>query len=115
MIQEVNHFKEFESKFDKFQEKATYIVSSQILADCNRHARRWRGDLINSSIRASNLKKGELIWDTPYAKKVYFTGEPNNNSDHNPEAVLLWCDYAYQRYGKDWLRIVENLLKETVK
>ena len=44
-------------------------VAEQALADCNYFARRDQGTLIQSSETASDLKNGDLVWNTPYAKK----------------------------------------------
>ena len=98
--------------FDTLSEKARYLLSSQILADSNRHVRVDKGTLRDSAISHSNLPKGELVWNTVYAKRVYFTGTPS--TDMNPEAQLMWVHYARDRYGKDWVKIFENLAKKEI-
>ena len=90
-------------------------VAEQALADCNYFARRDQGTMIKSSQTASDLKKGDLVWDTSYAKKgdlawdtsyakkVYYTGTPSH--DVNPNASLMWCEKAQAEFGKDWEKI----------
>ena len=102
----------FEKRFDQLSDKSRYELASQILDDSNKHARRDTGEMILSSQRASDLPKGVLVWDTPYAKKVYFTGTPSH--DANPDAELMWVQVARDRYGKDWLVVFENLAKKEV-
>ena len=85
-------------------------VAEQALADCNYFARRDQGQLIQSSETASDLKNGNLVWDTPYAKKVYYTGTPSH--DENPNASLMWCQKAYDTYGKDWNTIAQISFSE---
>ena len=85
-------------------------VAEQALADCNYFARRDQGTLIESSETASNLQEGELVWDTPYAKRVYYTGVPSK--DVNPNASLLWCDKAHDADGRDWQRIAQQQFEE---
>lgn len=75
-------------------------VSEQALTDCNYFARRDQGTLIQSSQTASNLQEGKLVWNTPYAKKMYYTGTPSK--DVNPNASLMWCDKARDTFGGDW-------------
>ena len=85
-------------------------VAEQALSDCNYFARRDQGTMIESSETASDLQKGELVWDTPYAKKVYYTGSPSK--DANPNASLMWCEKAKNTYGKDWQAIGQTKFTE---
>ena len=112
MVQLESNTKEFVERFEKLAEKARYLLSSQILADSNKHARMDTGEMIFSSQRASDLPKGLLVWDTPYAKRVYFTGTPS--TDRNPDAELMWVHVARDRYSKDWLAMFEQLAKNEV-
>lgn len=81
-------------------------VAEQALSDCNYYARKDQGTLIQSSETASDLSKGELVWDTPYAKRVYYTGTPNQ--DVNPNASLMWCEKAHDHFGQDWDKIAQK-------
>lgn len=112
MVQLESNTKEFVERFEKLAEKARYLLSSQVLADSNKHARMDTGEMIFSSQRASDLPKGLLVWDTPYAKRVYFTGTPS--TDRNPDAELMWVHVARDRYSKDWLAMFEQLAKNEV-
>ena len=51
-------------------------VAEQALSDCNYFAKRDQGTLIESSQTASDLENGLLVWNTPYARKQYYTGAP---------------------------------------
>lgn len=112
MVQLESNAKEFVERFEKLAEKARYLLSSQVLADSNKHARMDTGEMIFSSQRASDLPKGLLVWDTPYAKRVYFTGTPS--TDRNPDAELMWVHVARDRYSKDWLAMFEHLARNEV-
>lgn len=85
-------------------------VAEQALADCNYFARRDQGTMIESSETASDLQNGELVWNTPYARAVYYTGAPS--IDANPNASLLWCEKAKNVYGRDWNRIAQQQFEE---
>lgn len=102
----------YAKRFDSLSDKARYLLSSQILADANKHVRMDKGTLRDSSIEHSNLPKGELVWNTPYAKRVYFTGTPS--TDKNPDAELMWVQVAVDRYSKDWVTIFTNLAKQEI-
>ena len=81
-------------------------ITALIRENANRYVRVDRGRLRGSSYTASNLAKGEIVWDTPYARRVYYTGHPS--TDVNPQASLLWCEVAKQRHAKEWAKAVEK-------
>lgn len=109
MVKVENNVERFVQRFDRLREKARYLLASQILSDANKHARMDTGEMIMSSQRASDLPNGLIVWDTPYAKKVYFTGTPSH--DRNPDAELMWVHVARDRYSKDWMTVFENLVR----
>ena len=110
MIEVQSNVSEIIEDFKQLTAKARYLLSSQILADANKHARMDTGELIRSSQRASNLVRGELVWDTDYAKKVYYTGRPSH--DTNPDAQLMWVDFARDRYIQDWMVIFARVYEK---
>lgn len=79
-------------------------VSTEALKDANDYARQDTGELIRSSIRASQPEKGILVWDTPYAKRVYYTGRPS--TDTNPNASLLWAHKGYAENSRKYETIL---------
>ena len=81
-------------------------VSEQALADCNEYCRVDQGQLKESSQTASDVKAGKLAWNTPYARRVYYTGTPSK--DQNPNASLMWCETAHDAHGKEWNEIAQK-------
>jgi len=81
-------------------------ITALIRENANRYVRVDRGNLRGSSYRASDLAKGRIVWETPYARRVYYTGKPSK--DINPNASLLWCEVAKQRHSREWGRAVEK-------
>ncbi len=88
--------------------RATEQMANQALKDCNFYAKHKDKDLINSSIPASDLKKGLLIWDTPYARRQYYI--PYANTDKNPNARGLWCEYAESIHGEEWRKTAQKVI-----
>ncbi len=97
-------------KIDKAAEAALPIVMNEALKDANFYARMDTGEMIRSSIRASELEKGKLIWDTPYAKKVYYAGNPAHDS--NPNARTLWAHFAYTQNRDKYIKMLDKAAKE---
>ena len=93
-------------------EKSLFPLSVQVLADMNEYCRKDIGNLILSSATASDFDRGILKWDTPYARRVYYTGNPS--TDGNKKASLLWCEVAKTNHNEDWQKIAEKLFKEGI-
>lgn len=93
-------------------EMSTFILANELLKDANNYAREDSGELIRSSIRASNVKKGHLIWDTPYAKRMYYVGSPSK--DKNPNATLMWAHRAKAENNKKYIQMLKKIIKEKV-
>jgi hypothetical protein len=86
--------------------KMVFLVTTQALKDSNKYCRQQSGDLIRSSLISTDYEKGLLVWNTPYAKRVYWTGNPLTNK--NPHARLMWADYAKAVHNKEWLKIAQR-------
>ena len=112
MVELKSNADKYAKRFDTLSEKGRYQLAKQILDDSNRHVRMDQGTLRDSAISHSDPARGELVWNTVYAKRVYFTGTPS--TDRNPEAQLMWVHYARDRYGKDWVTLFENLAKKEI-
>lgn len=115
------------------------IVGEQILADCQEFVPQDQNVLrataaINTSLsgkykadkelppekeailakaEGSDLKKGRIVWDTPYAQKRYHVGSPSH--DKNPRASLLWCEAARNEYGKDWQKAAQKAFDQALE
>ena len=90
-------------------QKALPQVAAQVLSDCNLYARDATGRLIQSSRAASNLATGTLVWNTPYARRVYYTGAPSHA--HNPAASLRWCEKAKALHAKAWAAMATQRMR----
>ena len=112
MVELTSNVEKFQKRFGELSDKARYQLSTQILADANKHVRADKWKLRDSSLEYSVPEKGELVWNKPYAKRVYFTGTPSH--DENPDAELMWVHVARDRYSRDWLVVFHNLAKKEI-
>lgn len=92
-----------EAKRRKAREAAQAQLDQDVLKDSNYYipARYWI--LRDSSIRSSKIGQGVLIWDTPYARKLYYNPQYNFSTDQNPHAQGLWFEAAKANKRDDWL------------
>lgn len=82
------------------------LVSDLIMSDCNQFVRKQDGALAGSA----HIENGgrEIVWSTPYAKRVYYTGTPRKNV--NPNASLRWCEVAKRMYVGQWSEYYNKLM-----
>lgn len=84
-----------------------YKLCSVIRQDCNRYVRIDKGTLRKSSYSASQPDKGLIIWNTPYARRVYYTGTPRTTK--NALASLQWCEKAKGQYMDKWRKMAAQM------
>lgn len=95
---------------DKNWNNGLAMISSIILADCNKYCKEDTGMLIMSSLIHSDLKRGKLVWQTPYAARQYY-GIPTAYKDVNSNASWRWCEVAKQRYQTKWGRQAQAIMR----
>ena len=59
-----------------------------------------------SNASGSDLEKGQAVWDTPYAKRRYYTGTPSK--DKNQNASLQWVKKGVNTYKKELDQVAQN-------
>ncbi|SLJ92703.1 MULTISPECIES: hypothetical protein [unclassified Paenibacillus] len=73
------------------------------------------GELERSAwVDKTGLKKGQvkIVYDTPYARRLYWHPEYNFRRDKNSNAQGLWLE-AWQKEQKGWIRkTFEKLIKK---
>lgn len=88
-------------------EKGLYILSAQVLNDCNQYCKVDQNTLISSSYAHSDLRGGRLIWQTPYARRQYWAIK----TSLTPGRTWKWCETAKRKYKSDWQRLAEKGLR----
>lgn len=101
------------AKLEKAAEATVAPLMEQVLKDSNYYCREDQHGLIASSEKASRPADGVLVWDTPYAKNVYYTGAPS--TDVNPHASLMWFHKAKNEHGKEWTALAQKCLNRNLK
>ena len=94
------------AKIEAGTELATIAVTEAVVEYGNIFVREDQGTLKDSALIKSRLRDGVAVWDTPYAKKVYYTGQPSK--DKNPQASLMWAEKGVKTYKKELDQIAQN-------
>ncbi len=103
---------QLESKRRNATKAAQMQLDQDVLKDSNYFIPKQIGTLEGSGLRASDIGKGKVIWDTPYAKRLYHNPQYNFSKDKNPNAQGLWFEAAKARKKPGWL---ENARKNYKK
>ena len=94
------------AKIEAGTERATIAVTEAVVEYGNIFVREDQGTLKDSALIKSRPRDGVAVWDTPYAKKVYYTGQPSK--DKNPQASLMWAEKGVKTYKKELDQIAQN-------
>lgn len=94
------------AKIEAGTELATIAVTEAVVEYGNIFVREDQGTLKDSALIKSRPRDGVAVWDTPYAKKVYYTGQPSK--DKNPQASLMWAEKGVKTYKKELDQIAQN-------
>lgn len=98
------------AKVEGAWQKGLFVLTSQIMGDCNQYVKRDHGDLEGSSTIHTNLNTGEIIWDMPYAKRQYW----EIKTSLTPGRTWKWCETAKRKHKDTWRRQAEKALRENL-
>lgn len=103
------------SVIEKAFHKALVAAQEQILTDCNTYIKHLEGALEDSSQHTAKDLSLEISWDTPYARRQWYTGKPSATSRmFHPKASIKWAENAQHEYRKDWIRMLEKGMKKNL-
>lgn len=91
-------------------EQGLAMLSSEILRDCNKYCKEDTGMLIASSLIHSDLKRGRLVWQTPYAARQYYEIR-TAYKDVNENASWRWCEVAKNNHHEKWCRQAQAIAR----
>lgn len=108
------HDLQIKARIEAGRKQMVAVLTEQVVKDSNIYCRQDQGTLMASAISSSRPDDGLAIWNTPYAKRMYYTGTPS--TDVNPNASLLWVEKARKLYAKTtWKKIAQKGLSEGMK
>lgn len=87
-------------------QSARVALTEAIIEYGNKYVRIDQGTLKDSSYIHSKPEQGLAIWNTPYAKRMYYTGHPVK--DINQQASLMWAEKGVKTNKKELDSIAQN-------
>jgi hypothetical protein len=92
-----------DAKRTQSKRAAQMMLDQDVLKDSNNYIPKQIGTLEGSGIRSSLIGQGLIIWDTPYARRLYYNPQYNFSTDKNPYARGLWFEEAKAVRKGFWL------------
>lgn len=99
---------QIQAKVEQATEKVQISFAQQVLKDSNYFIPFDTGNLRDSSLIASDFQTGSLVWNTPYARRLYYNPQYNFSKDSNVNAQGLWYEVARARFLSDWVAFVQR-------
>ena len=97
-------------KIDRTFKDGMSKLSTVVLQDCNKYCKEDTGMLIISSLTHSELDKGKLVWQTPYAARQYYEIR-TAYKDVNPNASWRWVEVAKNLHKEEWTRQAQAIAR----
>jgi hypothetical protein len=98
------------AKVETAFEKGLPLLTAMVRDDCNQYCKEDTGMLIASSMVHSRLDQGQIIWQTPYARRQYWEIQ-TAHTDTNPNATWKWAHVAKQHCADKWQRQAQALME----
>jgi hypothetical protein len=99
----------------RISEEGQKELDAQVLKDSNYYAPQDKGELIASSIRETQFGKGKIIWNTKYARRLFYNPQYNFSKDKNPNAGGLWFNRAKAAHLAGWVKLLKTVAKRNAR
>jgi hypothetical protein len=109
-------------RVDNIEEKAKnaikagqFALDNEVIKDSNFYCPEDTGILQGSALLSSHIGKGKIVWNTPYARRLYYNPQYNFSKDKNPNAGGLWFETAKAAHKREWLEIVRRVISQRLR
>lgn len=97
-------------KYQSRAKVAQTILDESVMKDTDPYVRYRTGALARSVQTASFIGAGLVIYDTPYAKKVYYDRKSSVTRDVHPKATPFWFEKSKKENLRSWTDAVGRIL-----
>lgn len=88
------------------------VVDNQVIKDSNFYAPQDQLFLQRSALLVSDIGNGQVKWNTPYARRLYYNPQFNFSTDKNPNARGLWFEAAKSAHKDQWITIANDAVAQ---
>lgn len=98
-------------KFAKRTEAAQVYLDNEVMRSTEPFVPFDTGTLARSSQLATKPGEGQVLYDTPYARELYYSEGMNFAKDKHPKATAKWLEASKAVHLKDWVSGVTKILE----
>ena len=95
-------------RFNNQYDRAQMWLDNQVIQDSTPYVPMNTGALFKSAITGTELGSGEVVWDTPYARRCYYGENFNFRKDKHPHAQAYWFEAAKAANKATWIRTAKR-------
>lgn len=99
------------NRFDEKRAKAQKFLDSEVLRCSAPYVPMDTGELMRSGTKGTKLGSGQVVYNAPYAKRMYYGKHYHFSKDKHPQASALWFEKAKAIHKKEWLSGVEKIYR----
>ena len=98
------------NRFNPKYKRAQAWLDNEVLKDSDQYVPFRTGKLAQSGIIGTVIGSGKVIYNAPYARRLYY-GNHNFNKSKHPQASSQWFEKAKAANKKKWLNGAEKIVK----
>jgi hypothetical protein len=90
------------ARFEAKYARAQTALDNQVLKDSTPYVPMRSGQLMRSGINGTSLGSGKVIWNSIYARRMYYGTSYHFSKDKHPQASAQWFEKAKAVKKKEW-------------
>lgn len=99
------------ARFSPRYRAAQKWLDNEVLKDCEPYVPFRTGNLARSGPLGTKLGSGKVIYNAPYARRVYYARGTKFSKQKHPQACAEWFEKAKAVRLKHWTDGVEKMVK----
>ena len=98
-------------RFDPKFELAQKRLDSEVIRCSSPYVPMRSGQLMRSGETGTRIGSGQVVWNTPYARRMYYGLNYHFSTDKHPQACAQWFEKAKAVQKDAWIKTVRDTLK----
>lgn len=99
------------SRFDPKYQLAQSRLDSEVVRCSSPYVPMRSGQLMRSGENGTKPGSGQVVWNTPYARRMYYGLNYHFSTDKHPQACAQWFEKAKAVHKAAWLKVVQDTIK----
>lgn len=98
-------------RFNKKYSAAQKFLDREVLRDSAPFVPMRTGNLMRSGITGTSIGSGQIVYNAPYAKCMYYGVDFHFSKDKHPQACAQWFEKAKALKKEAWINGVNKIMR----